>query len=83
MKKQKYDEISNVEKQKERLIPEEFPEGAYGSDINQNEPVQGKSEPWQEGQYRDSAFVYPDREHHEKTERRVPGSHPLEEESEE
>lgn len=73
----KYTDFSNVEQMKNRLIPEEFPEGTYGSSINIDEPVKGKSTPWEEGQYRDSAFVYPDRERHEDLPRKALGSHPL------
>ncbi|HEY4602200.1 MAG TPA: hypothetical protein VIG73_13115 [Cerasibacillus sp.] len=75
--KEKYSDFSNVEQMRNQLIPEEFPEGTYGSAINQDEPVEGKSTPWEEGQYRDSAFVYPDRERHEDLPRRAAGAHPL------
>ncbi|WP_047979638.1 hypothetical protein [Ornithinibacillus contaminans] len=76
-KKKQYADFSNVRRKKNYLIPEEFPEGAFGSSIKQDEPVQSKSTPWQEGQQRDSAFVYPDREQHEDVPRQADGAHPL------
>lgn len=78
MPKKDYQELSTVQKQHDALIPEEFPEGAYGSDIGENSPVSGKSTDWEEGQQRTSAFTYADKEQHKKLQRRVPGAHPLE-----
>ncbi|EQB37300.1 hypothetical protein GCM10007111_25770 [Virgibacillus kapii] len=82
-KKKDYDNFSNVENAHDKLIPEEFPEGSFGSPINKDEAVEGKSTPWEEGQRRDSAFVYPDREQHEKVPRRIPGSHIIHDEKDE
>ena len=80
--KDSYQDFSNVEKQKNRLIPEEFPEGPVGSPFLADVPVSPKSTPWEEGQYRDSAFVYPDRERHEGLPRQTPGAHPADSEEE-
>ncbi|WP_087972706.1 hypothetical protein [Oceanobacillus rekensis] len=75
-REKEFSDFSNVEKQRNQLIPEEFPEGAYGSEMNQDEKVTGKSEPWTEGQYRDSAYVFPDRAQHEGLPRQADGAHP-------
>lgn len=73
-------DFSNVEKRRHLLIPEEFPDGPLGSTIRSDQPVEGKSTPWQEGQYRDSAFVFPDKELHDDTPRQAPGAHPIHDE---
>lgn len=79
MKKKKvdYTDFPNVVKQKSNLIPEEFPEGPLGSPVNKEAKAESKSTPWKEGQYRDSAFVYPDREQHDDLPRQTDGAHPL------
>ncbi|MFB4169315.1 hypothetical protein [Virgibacillus sp. JSM 102003] len=77
--KKKYSNFSNVNNQK-NLIPEEFPEGPFGSAINDEEPVFSKSTPWEKGQRRQSAFVYPDKEQHEDLPRQTPGAHPIHDE---
>lgn len=82
-KEKKYSDFSNVNSQKEMLIPEEFPEGSFGSPIDQNDPVYRKSTEWKEGQQSDSAYVYPDREQHAGLPRQTPGAHPLHDESSE
>lgn len=76
-KEDKYEDFSNVRTQKNKLIPEEFPEGSFGSEINQAEPVEGKSTPWEKEQHRDSAYIYPDKEFHTGRPRQAPGAHPL------
>ncbi|GAA0428715.1 hypothetical protein GCM10008983_01330 [Lentibacillus halophilus] len=78
--KRQYSDFSNVRNQQNKLIPEEFPEGPFGSEINDDEPVESKSTPWEDGQKRDSAFVYPDREQHDDLPRQTPGAHPLHDE---
>lgn len=40
--KENYTNFSNVEKMKEYMIPEEFPEGPFGSPFRINEPVENK-----------------------------------------
>lgn len=82
MKKKDYSDFSNVKHSHDRLIPEEFPEGAFGSPVNEAKPVEGKSTPWEKGQHRDSAFVYPDREQHQDVPRRIQGSHIIHDEKE-
>ena len=52
-KKRNYFDLSNVEKQKNFLTAEEFPEGSYGSSIRKDEPVENKSTPWK----KDSGFI--------------------------
>lgn len=79
-KKDKYSDSSSVKRRKEMLIPEEFPEGSFGSPIKKDDPVYGKSTEWKEGQQSDSAYVYPDREQHAGLPRQTPGAHPLHDE---
>lgn len=75
-----YSDFSNVKSSRNNLIPEEMPEGPYGSPINAHDPVEGKSTPWKKGQRRESAYVYPYKELHEDLPRQVPGSHPIHDE---
>ncbi|ASN04872.1 hypothetical protein [Virgibacillus necropolis] len=79
-KKRNYSDVDNAKKQQNELIPEEFPEGPFGSSINDDEPVESKSTPWEEGQRRQSAFVFPDKEQHEDLPRQAAGSHPIHDE---
>lgn len=79
-KEDKYSDFSNVNNRRNALIPEEFPEGAFGSTVNQEEPVYSKSTPWKDGQYRESAYVFPYKEMHEDLPRQVPGAHPIHDE---
>lgn len=81
-KKKYYDMISS-RRMKNQLIPEEFPEGAYGSSINTDKPVEGKSTPWEEGQYRESAFVFPHKSQHDNLPRQIDGAHPIHDEEDE
>ncbi|MFB4474332.1 hypothetical protein [Virgibacillus sp. SK37] len=76
----KFSNFSNVEKMKNELIPEEFPEGSFGSAINKEETVSSKSTEWNEGQKRMSAYVYPDEDQHDDLPRQFPGAHPLHDE---
>jgi len=78
--RKKFSDFPNVDKWKNELIPEEFPEGPLGSAINKEEPVQSKSTPWREGQKRTSNFVYPDEEQHHDLPRQLDGAHPLHDE---
>lgn len=75
-----YSDFSNVKNRRNNLIPEEMPEGPYGSPINADEPVESKSTPWEKGQQRQSAYVFPYKELHEDLPRQVPGSHPIHDE---
>lgn len=61
-KTNRFSAMTNVEKMHDMLIPEEFPEGTYGSPVNQHEKVEGKSTEWGKGQQRTSAFKYIDKE---------------------
>lgn len=76
----RFSEVSNVEKMHDSLIPEEFPEGAFGSSINRHTKVESKSTEWEKGQQRKSAFVYEDKERHDNLPRQTPGAHPLHDE---
>ena len=71
-----YHDFSNVEKQRNFMIPEEFPEGPVGSPINKDAPVTNKSTPWEEGMRTQSAFNYENKSLHEDRQRKFPGSHP-------
>ena len=75
-KEETYHDFSNVQKQRDFLIPEEFPEGPFGSPINQDAPVENKTTPWQEGQRYQSAFNYENKSLHEDLPRKYPGAHP-------
>lgn len=71
-----YTDFSNVEKQRNFLTAEEFPDGSYGSPRNADEPVQNKETPWQDGQQFYSNFTYENRSLHEGMPRQMAGSHP-------
>lgn len=73
----KYSDFSNVEDMRNYLIPEQMPEGPYGSPINKDKLVQNKSTPWKEGQRYHSAFNYPDKDRHDDLPRQIDGAHPL------
>jgi hypothetical protein len=75
-KKERYSDMTNVEKQRNFLTSEEFPEGAYGSPYKADEPVENKSTPWQDGQQYMSAFTYENRALHKDLPRQYPGAHP-------
>jgi hypothetical protein len=75
-KKEEYSNFSNVEKRNNFLTAEEFPEGAYGSPVGEDEPVENKSTPWQEGQQFYSNFIYENRNLHQDLPRQYPGAHP-------
>ncbi|MFZ7944009.1 cytosolic protein [Neobacillus sp. 19] len=73
---EKYTELSTVEQQQNFLTAQEFPEGAYGSSIRKDEPVQNKSTPWKEGQRKYSAFNYEFKSLHQDLPRQMEGAHP-------
>ncbi|MDQ0155308.1 hypothetical protein [Robertmurraya andreesenii] len=75
-----YTDFSNVEVQKNFLTAEEFPEGAYGSPIHANDPVQNKETPWKAGQQFYSNFTYENRSLHEDLPRQMAGAHPTHDE---
>lgn len=70
-KERGYSEFSAVNSQRNELIPEEFPEGPYGSPINDE-----LSHDWKPFQHRISAFAYEYRRFHEGLPRQHPGDHP-------
>jgi hypothetical protein len=72
---EKYSDVSTVEKQKNFLTAEEFPEGSYGSPHRADEPVQNKSTSWKKGQRYYSAFNYEYKSLHQNIPRRDPGAH--------
>lgn len=72
----KYFNFSNVEKLKNTIIPEEFPEGPFGSSIRKNSPVENKSTPWHEGQRTYSAYNYEFKALHQNLPRQMEGAHP-------
>lgn len=78
-KKTDYKELYNVRDQL-TLIPEEFPEGAYGQPIDNEKPVEGKSTPWKEDQHVASNFTYEYKHLHEDRPREYPGAHPTHDE---
>lgn len=80
-KSERYSNFSNVESMNNELIPEEFPEGSFGSPIRSKNPVVGKSTPWKKGQKRKSAFIYPNQDLHAGLPRQTPGAHPLHDEA--
>lgn len=67
-------DLSTVESQKDNLLPEEYPEGAYGSAINST--VLGKKGPFLESQRATSAFTYENKDFHEGIPRQYPEGHP-------
>lgn len=71
-----YTELSNVEKQRNFLTFEEFPEGPLGSPIGKNKPVENKSTPWEKGQRTYSNFNYEFKTLHEGLPRQMEGAHP-------
>jgi hypothetical protein len=73
-KKQPTADLSTVESLRNDLVPEEFPEGSYGST-----PMiaWGKSSPWRDDQRAPDAFGYENRELHEGMERAYPGDREL------
>jgi hypothetical protein len=68
--------FSNVETMKNTIIPEEFPEGPFGSPINKKNPVENKSTPWRDGQRTYSAYNYEFKSLHQNLPRQMEGAHP-------
>lgn len=78
--KQIYSDFANVEAMKNFLVPEQTPEGPYGSPINNDEPVSNKTTPYEKGQRPYSAFNYENKSLHEDNPRKYPGAHPTHDE---
>ncbi|AIE61210.1 hypothetical protein [Bacillus methanolicus] len=74
--KEAYTDFSNVENQRNYLIPESLPEGAYGSPRGKYKPVENKSTPWKEGQRYHSAYNYEFKSFHKNLPRQMSGAHP-------
>jgi hypothetical protein len=74
--KRQYFDLSNVEKQKNYITAEDFPEGPYGSPIRADEPVENKSTPWKEGQRSYSNFNYENKQLHQDLPRQDVTAHP-------
>ncbi|WP_424767293.1 hypothetical protein [Paenibacillus sp. sgz302251] len=66
-----YTDVSTVESQRNDLIPEEFPEGPYGSDLR-TESL-GKSKPWRIDQRPSNRFDYENHQLHAEGSRDYPG----------
>lgn len=75
--KEDYTDFAVVESMRNEIIPEDLPEGAYGSPINRR---LGKSTPFEEDQQAISNFTYENRQHHEDLPRQYPGAHPTHDE---
>ncbi|SFE94701.1 hypothetical protein [Alteribacillus iranensis] len=73
----RYTDVSNVEASKNFLVPEQTPEGPYGSPID---ATFQKTTPWEEGQRPYSAFNYEFKAHHQNIPRQYPQSHPIHDE---
>lgn len=71
-----FSDLSNVEKQKNYLTAEEFPDGPYGSPIHADKPVENKSTEWKEGQRFYSNFNYENKSLHQELPRQMEGAHP-------
>lgn len=71
--RREYTDVSTVESQRNDLIAEEFPEGAYGMSLI-TESL-GKSTPWREDQRPPNRFTYENRELHEGMPRLDPPHH--------
>jgi len=75
-----FEPLSNEENMKDIVVPEEFPDGPFGSPIRKEAPVERKSTKWREGQRSISAYTYADKDRHDDLPRQMPGAHPLHDE---
>lgn len=75
-----FSDLSTVESQKDNLLPEEYPEGPYGSSINRK---LGKDGDFLESQRATSAFNYEYKDFHENISRVYPVAHPTHDDPEE
>ncbi|WP_256760823.1 hypothetical protein [Cohnella sp. WQ 127256] len=80
-RKQPTTDLATVESQRNELLPEEFPEGPYGSDIVAVNL--GKSESWRDDQKPKSAFAYENHELHAGLDRGYPGDYDAHSENDE
>ncbi|KIL41905.1 hypothetical protein SD70_04730 [Gordoniibacillus kamchatkensis] len=72
-------DLATVESQRNDLIPEEFPEGPYGTPLEVESL--GKSSPWRRDQRSPDPYGYENRELHEGMQRNYPGDHETHDES--
>jgi len=73
-KENTYTDFAPVEKMRNFIIPEDLPEGAYGSPINRDRL--GKTTRFENDQQAYSNFAYENRELHQDLPRQDPGAHP-------
>ncbi|PEY42120.1 hypothetical protein CN354_04915 [Bacillus cereus] len=64
-----YTDVTVAEARHEFVIPEEFPEGPYGSSTNRK---LGKSTPWEKDQKTHKAFSYEYEKQYEETKQQYP-----------
>ncbi|MGG3522125.1 hypothetical protein ABES33_19920 [Bacillus pseudomycoides] len=70
-KDEQYTDFTAAEARHQYVIPEEFPEGPYGSSTNRK---LGKSTPWEKDQKAHKAFSYEYEKQYEETEQQYPES---------
>ncbi|QMV43487.1 hypothetical protein [Cohnella cholangitidis] len=80
-KKRLTTDLATVESQRNERIPEEFPEGPYGSTVMMDSLEHGTS--WRDDQRSLSAFAYENRELHTGLDRDYPGDHDIHSENDE
>ncbi|GFN30974.1 hypothetical protein [Paenibacillus xylaniclasticus] len=68
--RRRYTDFATVESQRNDLIPEEFPDGPYGADLQSK---LGKSKPWRIDQRAANPYGYENRSLHAGMERIYPG----------
>ncbi|SES65363.1 hypothetical protein SAMN05421676_10173 [Salinibacillus kushneri] len=73
-----YQDFSNAEVQREYAVPEELPDGPYGSAINKHTKVENKDAV--KGQRHYTPFNYENKHLHEDLPRQFPNAHPTHDE---
>ncbi|MBB6453445.1 hypothetical protein HNQ94_001894 [Salirhabdus euzebyi] len=79
--KLEFDDFAPVEVQRKYAVPEELPEGPYGSPINEFDKVENKEAV--EGQRHYTGFNYENKSLHEDLPRQFPQAHPTHDEPDE
>ncbi|MGG3888067.1 cytosolic protein [Metabacillus fastidiosus] len=74
-KEENYTDFSNVEKQRNFLTAEDYPEGPYGAPRGSDTPVENKSTPWEDGQQFYTNSTYEFRNLHQDLPRQFPQAH--------
>jgi len=77
---QQNEDLGTVESRRNELIPQEFPEGPYGSPAPINSSTLGDRSPWREDQHAIDAFDYENRELHAGLDRDYPGDRDVDDE---